>query len=878
MGFMSKIYNIPLQKNFLNEIAVFINNIKSSEIDLAEYTVFLPNRRSCRELKNIILKKYDGKIVGLPKIKAISDEFSFDDNNMALFVVDLLKKNLKNNDISINTFFELAKSVVSLIKDLILGDVELEKLKNIVPQHFMEYWSHTICILHECMEHREIKKIIETVKIQFSFFLNSIEKNHEKIIVAGIGDTNNYTRKFLKSVYASENGIIFFTGNEKEHSQNRFINQKIINFLGKNFDSADVDECAKKHIIFSQFPNVSEETFAISFAVREAVFEKKSVLIVTSDTILSTKIKAELLRWNIIADDSFGKKFSETQIGITVSSIIDAIYSDFRTADTLNILKFDQNYNNFILDIEMFFKKQQRVPLNFFDACSFWYKKSTYNIDSSREFQDFQKKILDISEYTQEFCNSIKKNDSKKFIDWFQFCVGLVELINHESAEGFKTIASQFTKHSDLLGEITFEEFVVFLKNQILSSSVRVSKGYTDGVVILGMIESQLLDADLVIIAGANEKSMSSSEKNDFWMSKSMLNVLNIQTIDAKNKFIQCIFERLIDKSKVLITRSKTVSGVQQQIYSPLEKIIKENNCIKNGSQYVYNLEESIEHIHRYFRYRQIEFVPPNPRLCYRPNKFSATDIESLANNPYAFYAKKVLLLKKINSINDRKNLKGIFVHDVLNTFVKENHSDFTINMLEDTAKNVLKNKWLELNDFGIWFFKLKNIFSFFIKNINKDTILFSEKRGECTINTLSNYVFNIFCIADRIDLLEDDTLSIVDYKTGSIPSKKQVERGYKPQLPVEAIIAKNNGFKTDKINVSSLLFWSLNGDEEGGKIFPVTKKVEDTEKLIEKTLSELCALIDQYNVIGVPYNINLNYEYDKEYFHLARVKEWHDA
>lgn len=878
---MGKIYNIPLDKNFLSEVAIFIKNFQNSKVNIAQYTVFLPNRRSCRELKYLILKGHSNNIAMLPKIKSISDEFLFDDTKITLFVVNLLKKNIKNKNISINTFFELAKSVECLIKDLIFNDVDLKELKNIVPQHFLEYWNHTIYTLYECIECYEIKKAIQTIKNHFFLFINSIEKNHEKIIAAGIGDTNKYTIKFLESVSASENGIIFFTGNEKKHSQNQCVNQKIINRLEKDFENIDYSNSDNRHVTFSQFSSLSEEALAIAITVRKAVFEKKSVLIVASDTALSTKIKLELLRWNIVADDSFGKKFSETSDGIIISSVIDAVYSDFRTSDILNILKFNQNYSNFILEMELFFRTQPRVPPDFFDAFNLW-RKNEKNIGlfdkNSDCIQKFIKKIQDMYDLTKEFRNDIRNSYSKEFINWFHFCIELVKLINNESAEQFKSITSRFIRYSYLLGKITFEEFVVFLKNQIISVSVRLSKGYTEGVVILGVIEAQLLTADIVIIAGANESSISSSKKDDFWMSKSMLSGLGIQTAEARNEFIRCIIERLIHKPQVLITRSKMISGVQQQVYSYLEKVIKENDRNTQNLCCIFDSDRFIRHLYKRFEYAPFRFISPNPGLRHRPNKISATNVELLASNPYAFYAKKILFLKKIHNINDAKNIRGIFVHEVLNRFTKENNADFTVNKLNYIAENVLKNMWLDINDFEIWFFRLKNIFAFFIENMNKDVVSFSEKIGECVLDISSNYTFNIFCIADRIDVLKDNTLSIIDYKTGVIPSIKQVECGYKPQLPIEAIIAKNNGFKIGKTSVSSLSFWSLNGIGKGGKIHYVVDGLENTECLIEKTLNGLRKLINHYNVIGIPYNINLNSEYDQEYAHLARVKEWRDA
>ena len=49
--------------------------------------------------------------------------------------------------------------------------------------------------------------------------------------------------------------------------------------------------------------------------------------------------------------------------------------------------------------------------------------------------------------------------------------------------------------------------------------------------------------------------------------------------------------------------------------------------------------------------------------------------------------------------------------------------------------------------------------------------------------------------IADRIELDHKGTLAILDFKTGALPTKKDVLSGLSPQLLVEAIIAFEGGF-----------------------------------------------------------------------------------
>ena len=43
---------------------------------------------------------------------------------------------------------------------------------------------------------------------------------------------------------------------------------------------------------------------------------------------------------------------------------------------------------------------------------------------------------------------------------------------------------------------------------------------------------------------------------------------------------------------------------------------------------------------------------------------------------------------------------------------------------------------------------------------------------------------------ADRMEIGQDGALTVIDYKTGVLPSGAQVEAGLAPQLPLEAAIA----------------------------------------------------------------------------------------
>lgn len=853
---MGKIYNIDLCENFLKEVVGFIKQ-NINPIEIAKYTVVLPNNRSCREFKKYFSENNESKTICFPKIISISDTIIFEDQKISALITKILRN--RNKNIPINTIFELALSITKLIKELIINNVDYTKIRYFVPANLMNHWEHTVNMISECIANEKINNMLSIATLNLRHSIKSISENDAKIIVAGISNTDIYTKEFIKATYESENGLIFTIGNA--NSQNQTYNKEIIGDLPYiNLPTNLSTDRERDFIELAEFQNISEEAQAVAISVRKAVYEQKNVLIVAPNRDLSVRIKSELKRWNIVADDSYGEVFAETYHGLLVSLVLDVFTDEFSSRSVLKILKITHSQHAF--KMEKFLKTQRSIYPHFFDAFMEW---KSENSEMNQEISTLVSKLYNILKNN----DLLKKQAKKTFSVWSQIIIDIIDIFNAKTAALFAEIIKQYIDFSDVFCEISFDEYSIFIKKHSLQTSVRYSGGYTDDVVMLGTLEAQLLDADFVIIAGANEDSFISSEKENFWMSNSMMRTLNIPTNEQKDKFIQCVFERLAHKKHVLITRSDRVLGSQQVKYPFLDKLLKLLKSEKNTN--LYNLISCVNKGDKKESPQKISLPYANPQLKYRPNKFSVTDIESLKNNAYAFYAKKILKLKELNEFDEIKNLRGNYIHVVLDNFVKKRYGDD----IYHTAEETLKELKIEELPFGFWFFRINNILDFIKDNTFGSSI--SEIWGERSLAIDPNNVCKIICKADRIDVNDDNNgITIIDYKTSSEKiTKKNVEQGEKIQLVIEAWIAKNNGFKISKNSVSSVQYWFLKKDCE--KVI-VTNDIESTDLLVEKTIDGLRKLIYQYNIIGKPYCVNVGYKFDDSYMHLARVKEWLDA
>jgi ATP-dependent helicase/nuclease subunit B len=137
---------------------------------------------------------------------------------------------------------------------------------------------------------------------------------------------------------------------------------------------------------------------------------------------------------------------------------------------------------------------------------------------------------------------------------------------------------------------------------------------------------------------------------------------------------------------------------------------------------------------------------------------------------------------------------------------------------------------------------------------------------------------------ADRIERYADGSLSILDYKTGSPPTQKDVDSGLAPQLLLEAAMAAGHGFGPDLAGMTGeLLYWHLSGGLDAGKAMPLFKKKSpaDIANAVQEAKDRLCDLIDTFDHPAQPYlsrpHPGLAPRFS-DYELLARVPEWSAA
>lgn len=153
-----------------------------------------------------------------------------------------------------------------------------------------------------------------------------------------------------------------------------------------------------------------------------------------------------------------------------------------------------------------------------------------------------------------------------------------------------------------------------------------------------------------------------------------------------------------------------------------------------------------------------------------RPYHFSVTEIEKLIRDPYAIYAKKCLQLKPLGELDTpwRSVDFGILLHRILEKSFQ--------NDLYEQGKEILKTVNQPLR-YLFWWSRFERLYPWIM-----------AQGVAQNVEVESQIVLGAFTLFGRIDRISMDG-QIVDYKTGSPPTQKDIYNGYSPQLPVEALM-----------------------------------------------------------------------------------------
>ena len=283
----------------------------------------------------------------------------------------------------------------------------------------------------------------------------------------------------------------------------------------------------------------------------------------------------------------------------------------------------------------------------------------------------------------------------------------------------------------------------------------------------------------------------------------------------------------------------------------------------------------------------------PCPPVDKRPRQLSVTAIETWLRDPYAIHARFILNLAALKPLEEATDASdyGSLVHDGLHRFLRRHGAAWP----NDAARELRLAMAQALAEAGLrqalrawWSPRLDRIADWVAQTeterraARSPVAIATEVAGAIELLRPGGN-FRLTGRADRIERYADGTLSILDYKTGSPPTQKEVDAGLAPQLLLEAAMAADRGFGADLAGeTGELIYWHLSGGLDPGRAMPLFKKnAADIPDAVLDAKDRLCDLIDAFDQPDRAYlsrpHPGLAPRFS-DYEQLARVAEWSAA
>jgi ATP-dependent helicase/nuclease subunit B len=406
---------------------------------------------------------------------------------------------------------------------------------------------------------------------------------------------------------------------------------------------------------------------------------------------------------------------------------------------------------------------------------------------------------------------------------------------------------------------------------------------------ILGLLEARLVQADVILLAGLDETVWPPQAKTDAFLNRPMRAALGLPPPERRLGQTAHDFMMALGHGHVILSRARKREGAPTVASRFIQRMAALggaafHSCIHRGERFL-QLARDID--------RPAAVVPvarpmPRPRLDLRPARLSVTRIETLRRDPYAIYAEYILRLRPLEPLGAVPGIAelGTAVHEALEHLVEK----YPLGPLPPEARADLRAllehglaAHLADPDFAaVQWPRLQRIIEFYLGfeagRRARIIEIATEVAGTLDIGLADGSVFRLRARADRIERHADGTLVLVDYKTGTPPSPKEVEVGFSPQLTLEAAMAARDAFGLGcKPRSFEGLYVKLGG-KDGGTEKPVTFEDATFAEVAERHLADLVAMLDQYRDPTTPYPPRPYPKFAKrhnDYDHLARVAEW---
>jgi ATP-dependent helicase/nuclease subunit B len=643
-----------------------------------------------------------------------------------------------------------------------------------------------------------------------------------------------------------------------------------------------------------------EEALTIALLLRRKLETPgATAALVTLDRELARRVAAELRRWGIEIDDSAGLPLNRTPPGVFLRLVLDLAASRLAPVPLLAALKHPLAAGGLApVAFRELTRSLERAILGPRPASGFGGLRAALGVDTRLlHFADRLESCLGalpnllaarrvpltrIAEGHIEAAERLAQTDTE---------AGGARLWREAAGETAARFCHQLIEAAGDFPPLSGDHYPALFEALAAGAVVRPTYGRHPRLAIWGLVEARLQQADLIILGGLNEGTWPGPAAHDPWMSRQMRREFEIAVPERAIGIAAHDFAQAIAAPEVALTRAARSEGVPTvpsrwllRLDTVLRAVGLDDGLVPDPM--ILAAANGLDAVN----YRPLPPAAPRPPLSARPRKLSVTQIETWLHDPYAIYARHILGLTALDELDadpGRADL-GTCIHGALAEFVRRFPRELPVDPVSELLAIGRRHFGPVLSRPGAWAFwwpRFERIVGWLVTEeaTHRATIVesFGELKGSLTLRGLPGGSFELAATADRIDRLASGAFLLVDYKTGSLPTKRAINAGYAPQLPLEALILRDGSFGEVSGTPAALEYWQLGGRVPAGKRWPIADGNPDA--LVERALAKLRALVERFDDPATPYlavPVAARRPRFSDYEHLERVgrsevEEW---
>ena len=612
-------------------------------------------------------------------------------------------------------------------------------------------------------------------------------------------------------------------------------------------DDWDAPVAAPEGLFRLTAPDARAEATAVAMVLRDTLEHPGArAALVTPDRVLAVRVAAELARWGIVADDSAGEPLAHTPPGVFLRLLAAAVDSQLSPVALLSLLKHPLAAAGLPVGVcrSLTRRLERRILRGPAPPPGFTGLRLALGQD--------QPELTAFVEVVRDCLVPALRPVPPATHDADALLTGLLQAAEALARTDESTGASRLWAGEEgvALAELLAEALPALkhlppmppserpgLLDALLEGAVahgrRALRGRDVGaehprVFIWGLLEARLQSVDVVVLGGLAEGTWPPATDPGPWMSRPMRADAGLPDCEeaigrAAHDFVQaaccapvCVLSAPARRDGAPVIEARWLARL---------------SALLRGALPVHPSSHWAEALDAPLRHEAVHPPHPCPPVERRPTQLSVTDVEALICDPYAIYARRILDLRELEELEQETDFAdyGKLVHAGMSRLPALFAKGIPINaehLAREALLTVLKDAALRPALVAWWAPRFARIADWVVEQERARTRperVGTELKGEWS---LSEPMFTLTARVDRIEWSAGG-VSILDYKTGSLPALAAVRNGGRPQLPLEAVMAEAGAFGADFAGgVETLEYWKLSGTTKAGETQPVSKDV----------------------------------------------------